>query len=62
MKKELSKAVAPVVEEANKAGVAVITFDINAEGGNEDSFVASDNVMAGRLAGEYAAQSLKIPR
>jgi ribose transport system substrate-binding protein len=54
-----SKAVTPAVEAANKAKIPVITVDINAEGGDVDSFVASDNVMAGRLAGQYAAQRLK---
>jgi ribose transport system substrate-binding protein len=54
-----SKAVTPAVEAANKAHIPVITVDINAEGGDVDSFVASDNVMAGRLAGQYAVRRLK---
>jgi len=54
-----SKAVVPAVELANKAGIPVITVDVNAAGGGITSFVASDNVMAGRLAGEYAVKRLK---
>jgi ribose transport system substrate-binding protein len=53
-----SKGIAPAIEEANKAGIPVFTADIQAEGGDVISHVASDNVDGGKLAGEYLAKAL----
>jgi len=43
------------VKAANKAGIPVITFDTNANGGDVVSFVEANNGLAGQLVGEYMA-------
>ena len=53
-----SAAVAKSVEKANQKGVPVITVDVNADGGQVASFVASDNTKLGVLTGEYIAKRL----
>jgi ribose transport system substrate-binding protein len=53
-----SKAIAPAVVAANKAKIPVITLDVNAEGGNITSFIATDNYLAGKLCGEYLVKRL----
>ncbi|MBB3108179.1 ribose transport system substrate-binding protein [Paenibacillus phyllosphaerae] len=52
-----SKGIAAAVQQAKAAGIPVVALDGNAEGGI-DSVVMSDNVQAGRLAGEYLAKRL----
>lgn len=46
------------VKAANKAGIPVITFDTNANGGDVVSFVEANNGQAGQLVGEYMAWRL----
>lgn len=53
-----SKAVVPAVEAANKAGIPVICLDVMAEGGEVAAFIASNNVAAGEMGGEYIAEQL----
>ncbi len=53
-----SAAVAKSVEKANQKSVPVITVDVNADGGQVASFVASDNTKLGVLTGEYIAKRL----
>ena len=53
-----SKAIGPVIQEANAAGIPVFTADIAAQEGDVVCHVASDNVAGGRLAGEYLAKIL----
>ncbi len=53
-----SKAIAPAVSRAKKAGVVVIAVDVGAEGG-VDATVTSDNKDAGRKDAEYIASRLK---
>lgn len=53
-----SAAVVPAVLAANRAGIPVITVDRGAEGGDVLAHVASDNVLGGRMAGEFIAQLL----
>jgi ribose transport system substrate-binding protein len=48
-----SDAIVPSVEAANAAGIPVIAVDRGASGGEVASFVASDNVLGGTLAGDY---------
>ena len=48
-----SDAIVPSVEAANAAGIPVIAVDRGATGGEVASFVASDNVLGGTMAGEY---------
>lgn len=52
-----SKGIAAAVQQANAAKIPVICVDGSAEGGIK-SVVMSDNVMAGRLAGEYLVKRL----
>jgi ribose transport system substrate-binding protein len=52
-----SKGIAGAVQQAKAAGIPVIALDGSAEGGI-DSVVMSDNVQAGKLAGEYLAKRL----
>ncbi len=53
-----SAAIVPAVESANEAGIPVICLDVMAEGGDIAAFIASDNVEAGRLAGEFIGDYL----
>lgn len=48
-----SDAIVPSVEAANAAGIPVIAVDRGASGGDVASFVASDNVLGGTMAGDY---------
>lgn len=52
------QAIVPVVKKANDAKIPVMTIDQNAGGGDITCFVASDNVLAGKLVGEYLAKRL----
>lgn len=52
-------AIVPVVEEANKAGIPVITVDTKSNGGDVFAHAASDSKEIGKMAGEYAAKLLK---
>ncbi|WP_462410436.1 substrate-binding domain-containing protein [Neobacillus sp. Marseille-QA0830] len=52
-----SKGIAGAVAEAKSAGIPVISVDSGADGG-VDSVVTSDNVLAGKLAGEYIIKQL----
>jgi len=54
-----AKGIIPVVEAANVAGIPVITVDTDALGGELVTFVGSDNVKGGELAGEYIIEKLK---
>lgn len=53
-----SNAIIPAVLEANRANIPVVTADVNAAGGQITSFVASDNIMAGRVIGEFLVRKL----
>ena len=53
-----SDTIGGAIKEANKAGIPVFTADISANGGEVVCHIASDNVMGGRLAGEYMAKLL----
>jgi len=48
-----SDAVVPAVEQANQAGIPVITVDRSSNGGKVVTHIASDNVAGGKMAGEY---------
>jgi ribose transport system substrate-binding protein len=53
-----SKSIAPSVRKAKEAGVIVVAMDVSAEGG-VDATVMSNNVEAGKQAGEYIVDRLK---
>lgn len=51
-------ALVPALEEADKAGIPVLTFDRRAEGAPYFAFVGSDDKIGGRLAAKYIAEKL----
>ena len=53
-----SDAIITAVEEANDAGIPVITVDRGSNGGMVVAHIASDNVAGGRMAGEHVAMLL----
>ena len=53
-----SDAVVNGVIAANEAGIPVITLDRTANGGDVVSYIASDNVAGGKMAGEYIIEQL----
>lgn len=53
-----SDAVTTSIEDLNEKGIPVITVDRVANGGEVVSHIASDNVLGGQLAGEYAIELL----
>ncbi|ACR79320.1 MULTISPECIES: ribose ABC transporter substrate-binding protein RbsB [Kosmotoga] len=53
-----SDAIVTAVEEANDAGIPVITVDRASNGGKVVCHIASDNVAGGRMAGEFVAKLL----
>jgi ribose transport system substrate-binding protein len=53
-----SKGIAAAVAQAKAAGIPVIAVDVGAEGG-VNATVASDNYLAGKLAGEYLLKRLQ---
>lgn len=54
-----SDTIGGAIREANKAGIPVFTADISANSGDIVCHIASDNIMGGKLAGEYMAKFLK---
>jgi ribose transport system substrate-binding protein len=53
-----SDAIVPAVLSANKAKIPVFTVDVKSRGGVVTAHITSDNVEAGRMAGDYVAKSL----
>lgn len=51
------EGIAPAVKRIKEAGITVVAMDVGAEGG-VDGTVTSDNIAAGRIAGEYLAKRL----
>lgn len=47
------------VLKANKAGIPVFVLDIGINSGKIETFIVSDNVEGGRMAGEFIAKDLK---
>ena len=54
-----SAGIVPVIEEANAAGIPVITVDVQAEGGDVYAHVASDNKAIGATAAQDAVAYLE---
>lgn len=58
-----SDAVGNAVKMANRAKIPVITLDRRATKGDVVSHIASDNVLGGKIAGDYIAKKLaKAPK
>ena len=53
-----SDTIGGAIKEANRAGIPVFTADIAANDGEVVCHIASDNVMGGRIAGQYMAKLL----
>jgi ribose transport system substrate-binding protein len=53
-----SDAIVAAVEEANKAGIPVITVDRGSNGGKVVAHIASDNVLGGAMAAKFIAEKL----
>jgi len=51
-------AVVPVIAKAHKAGIKVIILDRGVNGSDYTTFINSDNVKIGTIAGEYIAKRL----
>src|SRR5699024_6361323 len=45
-------------EAANEAGIPIIALDRDIDGGELDSFIASDNIRGGEIAGEFFEEEL----
>ena len=54
-----SKGVIPVIQDANRAGIPVITVDTGADGGKVVTYIATDNYAAGIQAGEWIARMIE---
>ncbi|NCO23904.1 MAG: D-ribose ABC transporter substrate-binding protein [Candidatus Infernicultor aquiphilus] len=51
-------ALVPAVEEANKAGIPILTIDRSVNGGEVALHIASDNVKGGGMAAAYTVEQL----
>jgi ribose transport system substrate-binding protein len=47
------RGIIPTIEKINRAGIPVITVDSDAEGGNRECYIATDQVLGGKLAAEW---------
>lgn len=52
------ESLTPALEEADAAGIPVLTFDRRAEGAPYFAFVGSDDVFGGKLAAQFIAEQL----
>lgn len=52
------KGIIPTIEKANRAGIPVITVDTDADGGRREAYIATDNVLGGRLGAEWIIKAL----
>jgi len=53
-----SDSVTPAIEEANSAGIPVITLDRSSSGGEVVTYIASDNVEGGEMAANYIVENV----
>lgn len=53
-----SAGVVPFIDKANEANIPVFTIDTNADGGDVVSFIGTDNVLGGKIAGERVIKLL----
>jgi ribose transport system substrate-binding protein len=53
------QGIVPAIEEANNAGIPVITVDGPASGGDIVTFIGTDNFEGGRVAGEFARKYIE---
>lgn len=53
-----SDAVVPAIQEANKAGIPVVTWNRKANGGEVAAHISFDEIKTGTMLGEYLAKAL----
>lgn len=53
-----SKGIIPAVQDANAAGIPVLTVDTASDGGDIATFIATDNVKGAELAGKFTVEVL----
>jgi len=52
------KGIIPTIEKVNRAGIPVITIDTDADGGKRECYIATDNVLGGRLGAQWIIKAL----
>jgi ribose transport system substrate-binding protein len=52
------KGIIPTIEKINKAGIPVITVDSDAEGGKREAYIATDQVLGGKLGAQWIIKAL----
>ncbi|RPJ02297.1 MAG: sugar ABC transporter substrate-binding protein, partial [Deltaproteobacteria bacterium] len=52
------KGIIPTIEKVNKSGIPVITVDTDADGGKRECYIATDNILGGRLGAQWIAKTL----
>lgn len=52
------KGIIPTIEKVNKANIPVITVDTDADGGKRECYIATDNILGGKLAAQWIANTL----
>lgn len=52
------KGIIPTIDKINRAGIPVITVDSDAEGGKREAYIATDQVLGGKLAADWIISAL----
>lgn len=52
------KGIIPTIEKVNKAGIPVITVDTDADGGQRECYIATDNILGGRMGAQWIIRAL----
>ena len=52
------KGIIPTIEKVNRAGIPVLTIDTDADGGKRECYIATDNVLGGKLAAQWIEKAL----
>ena len=52
------KGIIPTIEKVNRAGIPVITVDTDADGGKRECYIATDNVLGGKIAAQWIERAL----
>jgi len=53
------KGIIPTIEKVNKAGIPLITVDTDADGGKRECYIATDNLLGGKLAAQWIVNALQ---
>ena len=52
------KGIIPTIEKVNRANIPVITVDTDADGGKRECYIATDNILGGKLGAQWIANAL----